>query len=505
VLIVLTLVIVGAACVVRLLWLGTQSYWVDEQWSVGVASLSLADSLHTVKTEVHPPLYQVLLWAWVQAGGTDPWWTRALSAAFGLVGVALSYVLFRRVALDLRLRLLFVALAASSGMAIVYSQETRSYALLWACAVALTALTVRITARTAAATATPRRDWILWALWGALASSTHLFGAVLVLACVVAVAVLRRTELGALALAAAVALLPQIAWQLWGLLTPQFGGATGWIPAPDAAAVLELLTSVFAVDGLHITDGGFPWTSWAGVVAYAVIALGVVVIAVVRRGSEPLARAEPGGDAALQIAAAQGAGRAATTMAVVTLTVVVTVWLIAQVVHIWTLRNMIVILPAATWGATAGLFALAAKARIESWVTGALLVLMGVGLVSVAANLNATYKTDFDSAARYLDQQRHEDPDALFVGNFTPSWLLSSGRSRDDAYLEWLFSRSTSREASDVALVDPQVGTTVFAYWVGNGTSVDDAAATILHDAPATARCDRVPIFGLAVVRCERQ
>ncbi|WP_194397268.1 glycosyltransferase family 39 protein [Microbacterium atlanticum] len=489
-LVAMAAVVVAFACAVRLAWLDRQSYWVDEQWSVGVASLPLADSLHTIKTEVHPPVYQLLLWAWVHLGGTDAAWTRALSTAFGLLGVFLAYWLLRRSELDLRLRLLIVAGSAAAGMAIVYAQEARSYSLLWCCALAVTALTIRLTA---ACPHQPQRGLVAgWVLWGAALSATHLFGALLLVVAGAVALGWRRLRPSLITAMTGLAVAPQLLWQIWGVFTPQFGGATSWIPRPASGELAELATTLFSVDGLEMTDGGFAWRSWAGVVFCAVVA--TILWSLSYRGGAP---------SAVDVGPRSSARDAATTLLLIAIVVTVLAWTVSQFVHVWTLRNLIVILPAATWGVIAALFAVAARARLESVFTAFLLACLAANLGWVAANLQAPYKTDFDAVSRYLDAERRADPDALFVGNFTPNWLLSSGLPTDRRYREWLMSPSVQRDAADLATLETRPGVTVYTYWVGSGDGVEDAAEVLLSQASSHAECERLPIFGLVVVRCE--
>lgn len=74
-------VVIAAAVAVRIARLGTQSYWIDEVFSVRTSSGSLGSLSAASATEIHPPLYAVLLWLWTQLGGMDAAWTRLLSGS----------------------------------------------------------------------------------------------------------------------------------------------------------------------------------------------------------------------------------------------------------------------------------------------------------------------------------------------------------------------------------------------------------------------------------------
>ncbi len=101
------------AAVLRFAGLGSESLWLDEGYSVRVASGSLREVIAGATGDIHPPLYYLL----------------PLSALAGLVTVALTWALGRRI-LDARAGLLAALLVALSGFQLQYSQEARSYALL---------------------------------------------------------------------------------------------------------------------------------------------------------------------------------------------------------------------------------------------------------------------------------------------------------------------------------------------------------------------------------------
>ena len=72
---VLAAVVVAAAVAVRLAFLHNQSYWYDEIFSVKQASGSLGHVLRVGRTEIHTPLYALVLWVWERLGGSTTLWT----------------------------------------------------------------------------------------------------------------------------------------------------------------------------------------------------------------------------------------------------------------------------------------------------------------------------------------------------------------------------------------------------------------------------------------------
>ena len=74
-----------------------QSYWFDELFSTYVSNPenSLSTVISKTLSDVHPPLYQVLLWFWYYIFGYTDWAGRAFSAFFGSLGVLSIYYMAR--------------------------------------------------------------------------------------------------------------------------------------------------------------------------------------------------------------------------------------------------------------------------------------------------------------------------------------------------------------------------------------------------------------------------
>lgn len=128
------LVLAGAvvlACVLRFLGLTDESYWLDELYSADFSApgRTAAEVIDVTLSDVHPPLYQLLLWCWYHIFGYTEFSGRSLSAVLGTLSVPVFYVLGR----DLFSRRAGVAAAAISAVGfylVRYSQEARSYELL---------------------------------------------------------------------------------------------------------------------------------------------------------------------------------------------------------------------------------------------------------------------------------------------------------------------------------------------------------------------------------------
>ena len=166
-LILLALVVAGAA--LRFATLATQSFWIDEGYTVHLLRGSLGHLFQGIpKTEETPPLYYVLAWLWTRPFGTSEAGVRSLSALLGTAAIPVAYLLGRALVSE-RAGLIAGALAAFNPLLVWYSQEARSYALL----VLLSGLSIVLFLR--ARDERSGRALGLWATVSALALATHYF------------------------------------------------------------------------------------------------------------------------------------------------------------------------------------------------------------------------------------------------------------------------------------------------------------------------------------------
>lgn len=115
--------------VLRFLFLAEHSYWLDEIYSIDFSHGDWPGLIRATANDVHPPLYYVMLSAWMSWFGESEIATRSLSAVFGALCVA---VVFRIGATFYHPRVGMVAafLMAIASYAIYFSQEARMYTLL---------------------------------------------------------------------------------------------------------------------------------------------------------------------------------------------------------------------------------------------------------------------------------------------------------------------------------------------------------------------------------------
>ena len=111
--------------------LAGQSLWHDEGNSARLSERSIRLIIEGTASDIHPPLYYLLLAVWRRGIGASEWGLRSLSAFAGVIIVALT----QRFCIQLGGRRRWMALVAATWVAfhpafVYYSQEARMYTLL---------------------------------------------------------------------------------------------------------------------------------------------------------------------------------------------------------------------------------------------------------------------------------------------------------------------------------------------------------------------------------------
>jgi len=119
------LVIVALGLLLRLNELDMHGFYVDEIYSVMVASGTADPEL--MAFDSIRPVYFLLLKLWMSFG-TSEWWLRLFSVIFGTTNIILTYILANLVA-GRRVGLVAAALMSFSPMEVHYSQLARMYTL----------------------------------------------------------------------------------------------------------------------------------------------------------------------------------------------------------------------------------------------------------------------------------------------------------------------------------------------------------------------------------------
>jgi mannosyltransferase len=121
--------IVALGAALRFHSLGRESIWIDEAFSIRLASVPLGGIVAATGLDGHPPLYLFLLHGWMGLFGTSEAAVRSLSAALGVAALPVIHLLGRRL-FGVAGGLVAALLLAVNSYHIYYSQEARNYALL---------------------------------------------------------------------------------------------------------------------------------------------------------------------------------------------------------------------------------------------------------------------------------------------------------------------------------------------------------------------------------------
>ncbi len=137
------LFVLALATFLRFYLLDGQSFWNDEGNSARIAERSLQLITEGAAGDIHPPLYYYLLHFWRSIFGSSEFALRSLSAALGVLLVALTFLIGRK-AFGGGVGLLAAFAAAINPFQITYSQEARMYLLLAVIGAAATLFLLRL-------------------------------------------------------------------------------------------------------------------------------------------------------------------------------------------------------------------------------------------------------------------------------------------------------------------------------------------------------------------------
>jgi hypothetical protein len=159
------------AAVLRFVRIGHQSFWYDESFTALLAHYSPSGILGLLpRTELTPPLYYLVAWAWAHVFGYSEAGLRSLSALAGVATIPAIYGAGAKL-ISRRVGLVAAAIASCNPFLIWYSQEARSYAVL----VLFASLSLLAFAH--ARMPQPTLRWVgAWALAASATVATHYYG-----------------------------------------------------------------------------------------------------------------------------------------------------------------------------------------------------------------------------------------------------------------------------------------------------------------------------------------
>jgi mannosyltransferase len=251
---ILLLTLIGFA--LRVAFLGRQSLWYDEAFSLAVARAEPSVFWAALLSDgVHPPGYYLLLRESLAFFGTSEFALRFLSSVAGTLAVPLMWRLGRALRNE-RWGLAAGLLLALNPFALWYAQEARMYSLLLCLTIAGGYAFWKLITRP-----TPAR-WLWLTLISALSFAVHYFALISSLAQFVYLVVnLRRTHrsLRWWVSAQAVAFLTFLPWAVAIATREGRNFGIGWIHPPTLLDLPLTLSNL----ALALSDPASPWT-WVG-------------------------------------------------------------------------------------------------------------------------------------------------------------------------------------------------------------------------------------------------
>ncbi len=223
------------AFALRVYRLGDQNVWWDEGFTIWLARQPFLEMTLGTARDTHPPLYYWLLWPWIRGVGDGEFPARFLSAAIGVLTVAIAGSTGRRIG-GPWVGLLTLWILAISRFHIWWSQEIRMYVLA-ALGVALsTDLAIQVQR---APHSTGR--WLSWALAAALMMfSLYLTIFIWIFQSLVLLLAVPRRAWPRMALAQAIVVIPFSVWLAFAL--PRMATWSAAAQPPSFSAVLYLGT-----------------------------------------------------------------------------------------------------------------------------------------------------------------------------------------------------------------------------------------------------------------------
>jgi len=274
--------ILALALALRIPGLG-RSLWLDETYAVVVRSSETIFGVVTT-VEPHPPVYYLLLHAWMGLFGRSEIATRSLSVVIGLGAIVALYALASSL-YDRETGLVGALVMATSTLQIQYSQTARMYILV----VLLAALSCYYYVRLIESDSLESRFG--YGIVTVALLYTHIYGGLIMLAQFGHLAVYlgryRRPAVGPVsrvcktAFTAGVLFLPWVA----GMLVPNFiltdsSGPTGWLTLPDVVTLRDILYSYAGVPVNYPTIDFYGVHTTTTRIMLAAFCLGVVYLLV---------------------------------------------------------------------------------------------------------------------------------------------------------------------------------------------------------------------------------
>ncbi|MCB9143247.1 MAG: glycosyltransferase family 39 protein [Anaerolineales bacterium] len=288
----------------RVYKLDGQSLWYDESVTAQVVQQGVGELARWTADDIQPPLYYVVVAGWTQGAGLSEAALRLPSALFGVLMIALAFVLGKRL-FGSSAGLLAALMAAVQPLWVYYSQEARMYTLLTALGMLAGYALLRVLAAAAAQNGYPKARLIWWTAFAAAAIAllyTHYFATFLLLAFAIYFLLVVLVHRGPqtvrlLAEGVAVTLVVGLAYLPWlPNALRRFGvDSSYWQGTLKLNEALRHIAISFTTGETVLEGQAIPLAWVVGIIALACLAALLVVVARDRRSEE--SRRQTGGEA----------------------------------------------------------------------------------------------------------------------------------------------------------------------------------------------------------------
>ncbi len=115
----------------------SREFWYDEAFTGILVRQPWKEMIQMIKSDIHPPLYYILLKAWSTIFGYGAFALRAFSISANIAHLGIFYIFLKKYCIDKKFALIAAMLFAINPFLIAYSAEARMYslfALLYFCA-----------------------------------------------------------------------------------------------------------------------------------------------------------------------------------------------------------------------------------------------------------------------------------------------------------------------------------------------------------------------------------
>lgn len=173
------LLFIGAGILSRFLLLGN-GYEYDELFTAITADPSLSLGWiwnNWLMTDVHPPLYNIVMWVYNHFVPYGPaLWMRLPSVFFGLLGMVLAWVMFPK-RYGKTAKLIFMVFLSCNFWFVFYTQHARAYSMLFCIAMPFNYLFINMALLVRKGKKIAWKTWAWYGVLGLLLCWTHYFGA----------------------------------------------------------------------------------------------------------------------------------------------------------------------------------------------------------------------------------------------------------------------------------------------------------------------------------------